>query len=127
MIDSSLAFCEGVGCNGEHGFDSWAYHNHDALGSVRQLTDGEGVVTYSKSYMPYGEALSSSGVGTSSYAFAGEWRDSSGLIFLRARFYAPWDGRFLTQDVWEGDYNQPMSFNGWLALWFGESGHGDRS
>jgi RHS repeat-associated protein len=94
---------------------NWAYHHHDALGSLRQLTDSEGTVTLTKSYLPYGDELSSSGVSTSSYGFTGEMQDmATGLVYLRARYYAPWDGRFLTQDPWDGDYNQPMSYNGWL-------------
>ena len=51
---------------------NWAYHNHDALGSLRQLTDSDGTVTLTKSYLPYGDELSSSGMGTSSYGFTGE-------------------------------------------------------
>jgi RHS repeat-associated protein len=74
-------------------------------------------VTLTKSYLPYGDELSSSGVGASSYGFTGEMYDSTGLIFLRARYYAPWDGRFLTQDPWDGDYNQPMSYNSWLYVY----------
>jgi RHS repeat-associated protein len=42
--------------------------------------------------------------------------DSTGLIFLRARYYAPWDGRFQTRDSWDGDARRPLSFNGWLYV-----------
>jgi len=104
-----------TGINLLHAAANWAYHNHDALGSLRQLTDADGTVTLTKSYLPYGDELSSSGVGASSYGFTGEWQDmATGLVYLRARYYAPWDGRFLTQDPWSGDYNQPMSYNPWL-------------
>jgi RHS repeat-associated protein len=71
-------------------------------------------VTLTKSYLPYGEELSSSGVGASSYGFTGEWTDmATGLVFLRARYYSPWDGRFLSSDPWSGEYNQPLTLNGW--------------
>jgi hypothetical protein len=33
---------------------------------------------------------------------------------MRARYYQPEDGRFLTEDSWQGDQNQPMSYNAWL-------------
>jgi len=94
-----------------------AYHNHDALGSLRQLTDSDGTVTLTKSYRPYGDELSSSGVGASSIGFTGEMQDvATGLVYLRARYYVPGDGRFLTQDPWTGDINRPMSYNGWLYV-----------
>ena len=35
-------------------------------------------------------------------------------MYLRARFYAPRQGRFLSRDSWEGDYEQPASYNKWL-------------
>ncbi len=34
-------------------------------------------------------------------------------MFLRARYMEPSVGRFLSRDVWEGDPNQPMSYNYW--------------
>jgi len=39
--------------------------------------------------------------------------DSTQLLYLRARHYAPGMGRFLTRDTWEGNANSPMSFNKW--------------
>src|SRR5829696_4167766 len=32
---------------------------------------------------------------------------------LRARYYAPGVGRFLTKDIWDGNVKSPMSFNRW--------------
>lgn len=86
----------------------------DALGSVCQLTESNGAVVFSQSYQPYGDVLSSVGSKLTDYGFTGEWGDASGLIFLRARYYAPRDGRFLSKDVWDGNPNQPMSYNPWL-------------
>ena len=37
-------------------------------------------------------------------------------MFLRARYLEPAVGRFLSRDVWEGDPNQPMSYNAWLYV-----------
>jgi len=39
--------------------------------------------------------------------------DSTQLIFLRARWYNPADGRFQSRDTWEGSYNSPQSLNRW--------------
>jgi YD repeat-containing protein len=60
----------------------------DALGSVRQLVDGNGEVILARDYSPYGQLLDESGTGSSGYAFAGEQYDATtGLVFLRARWF----------------------------------------
>jgi len=84
----------------------------DALGSVRQLTDASGAVTYTRTYDPYGLVTTASGSSASTYGFSGEYT-SNNLVYLRARQYAPGMGRFLTRDTWGGDGNSPMSFNRW--------------
>jgi uncharacterized protein RhaS with RHS repeats len=76
-----------IGRIGQQGTD-WAYHLPDALGSVRQLANSAGMVNYAQSYEPYGESLGAFGSHNSSYGFAGEWTDATGLQYLRARYYA---------------------------------------
>jgi len=97
---------------------NWPYHHHDALGSLRQLTDADGTVTLTKSYLPYGGELSNSEVGTSSYGFTGEMQDmATGLVYLRARYYSPQQqARFITEDIWDGNYTKPLSLNGWIYV-----------
>jgi len=92
------------------------YFLTDGLGSVRQLIDETESVSLLLSYQPYGETLNSSGDSSSVYGFAGEWTDQSGLEYLRSRYYNLASGRFITKDVWEGDYNTPMSYNEWLYV-----------
>lgn len=84
------------------------------LRNMRQLTDASGAVTMTKGYEPYGEVLSGQGSGTSSYGCTGEWGEAWGGTYLRARYYSPGVGRFLTRDTWAGDANVPMSYNAWL-------------
>jgi RHS repeat-associated protein len=74
------------------------YFLADHLGSVRQLTNASGAVTLAKSYQPYGSVLSSAGTGASSYGFTGEVTDSTGLVYLRARYYASGQARFVSSD-----------------------------
>ena len=40
--------------------------------------------------------------------------DSTQLIFLRARWYNPTDGRFQSRDTWSGNYNSPITLNKWV-------------
>ncbi len=89
------------------------YFMGDALGSVRQLTANNGDIVLAKSYDPYGDTISSDGNGQSVYGFTGETSDANGLIYLRARYYNPVDGRFVSRDTWEGDEHQPITYNKW--------------
>jgi RHS repeat-associated protein len=89
----------------EGGSDSF-YHT-DGLGSVRMLTDTTGLVSDTYTYDAYGMSLSNS---DGSYQFAGERRDAeTGLDYLRARYYDPELGRFISKDAFAGFLNDPMS------------------
>ncbi len=92
---------------------STEYFLGDALGSVRQLTDNSGAVTYASAYDPYGVTTQSYGASQTAYGYTNEYM-SQGLIYLRSRFYSPETGRFQTRDTWQGDYNRPLSLNRWM-------------
>jgi RHS repeat-associated protein len=92
---------------------AWEYLLPDALGSVRQIADASGNVTLAKSYEPYGSVLSTNGSASSIFAYAGEQIDTTGLIYLRARYMNPRLGIFLARDPWSGDVLRPGSMNGW--------------
>ncbi|MBN1149235.1 MAG: RHS repeat-associated core domain-containing protein, partial [Anaerolineales bacterium] len=113
LADEEYAYLYGVGRISQHGAGSTDFFLGDALGLVRQLADEEGEVRLTRSYRPYGEAVSGVGEGETSYGFAGEWVDGSGLVFLRARYYAPQNGRFISKDTWPGDYSGPYSLHKW--------------
>jgi RHS repeat-associated protein len=90
------------------------YFLGDALGSVRQMTDQAGAITFAQTYDPYGVVTQSSGLSHTDYGFTGEsYSPSTQLTYLRARYYNPADGRFQSRDTWNGNYNRPMSFNKW--------------
>ena len=87
------------------------YYLGDALGSVRQLTNAVGSVTLARSYEPFGKLLSSAGNPLAKYSFTGEWQDPTGLIFLRARYYDPATGRFISKDPVRGIATLPQTLN----------------
>ncbi len=91
------------------------YFLGDALGSARQLANSSGAITYTSAYDPYGVTTQAYGTSQKAYGFTAEYA-SQGLVYLRARYYAPSTGRFLTQDTWEGNINAPMSFNRWTYV-----------
>ena len=112
LIDGTNTYLYGNGRISQHATQT-EYFLGDALGSVRQLANPAGAVTLTQSYAPYGETVSSVGSGMSMYQFTGDQRDENGLSYLRARYYAPQNGRFLSRDIWAGAYERPLSLNRW--------------
>jgi len=87
------------------------YYVHDGLGSVRQLVDTTGEIQTNYAYDPFGVPLVSGEV-YNPYEFTGEaWDEEVGLLYLRARYYQPEVGRFITKDPWEGDPRSPATLN----------------
>ncbi len=69
----------------------------DGLGSTTDLTDGSGNVIAGYSYDVFGATRSQSGAGDTDFRFTGEQLDTqSELYYLRARYYDPSIGRFLS-------------------------------
>ncbi len=77
---------------------SQTYFLSDGLGSTVNLTDGSGNTTATFAYDVFGELRPPSSP-ANQWLFTGEQRDpDSGLYYLRARYYDPAVGRFLSQD-----------------------------
>jgi RHS repeat-associated protein len=91
------------------------YLHADALGSVVSATNTAGTQVASYVYKAYGELQD---VGTTDkthsktrFGYAGEWLDpDSGLYNLRARWYEPMTGTFLTRDPLEQATNEAYSY-----------------
>jgi RHS repeat-associated protein len=82
---------------------AWVYPLPDALGSVRQLTDESGQVEDVAAYSPFG--LPDESGADAVHGFTGErWCGGVGLLFLRARMYAPTTGTFLSRDQVEENH-----------------------
>jgi len=90
------------------------YFLGDALGSVRQMANTSGGIVLSRNYEPYGTIYGALGNSNTAYGFTSEWTDGTGLVNLRARYYAPTQGRFMSRDRWGGVYFQPISYNKWI-------------
>jgi RHS repeat-associated protein len=105
---------------------TWAYYLPDALGSLRQAADAAGAVVRVREWTPYGEEVGSA---LSGPGYTGEWYDAVvGLVYLRARWYAPGVGRFTQRDPWEGDPEHPQSLDRYVyvennpVMWVDPSG-----
>ncbi|MFA5859953.1 MAG: RHS repeat-associated core domain-containing protein, partial [Elusimicrobiota bacterium] len=76
------------------------YYHCDGLGSVAAVTDGNGNITGTYKYDPFGNILDSSGT-AAIYGFIGSLgvrNDDTGLSLMGARYYDSFVGRFISRD-----------------------------
>jgi len=91
---------------------AWTYILSDGLGSVRQLADAGGRVVQRYDYTPFGETLAAQGTWESALRYTGEyWDADAGLVYLRARWYDPVLGRFVSADTIVLEPGNPQSLN----------------
>lgn len=114
LSDGQNTYLYGLGRIAQESLAGKEYFLPDGLGSVRQLADASGSVTLSQSFDPFGSLRSQGGASASSYGFAGEWTDATGLQHLRARYYSPQQGRFLTGDPFPGFLGMPQTQNPYI-------------
>jgi RHS repeat-associated protein len=79
-----------------------SFYGYDGGGNVRQLTNSAGAVTDSYEYDAYGNEFTVSGSTPNEFMYRGEQFDSDlGLYYLRARYYNPTTGRFMSRDPFD--------------------------
>lgn len=108
LSDGANTYLGGLGFTNTSGMQ---YYLSDALGSARQITNAAGALTFAQSFDPYGNLLEENGSTLSTFGYTGDQTDSSGLVFLRARYYSPAQGRFITQDPFGGSTAMPATLN----------------
>ena len=78
-------------------------YGYDGEGHVRFLTGASGAVTDTYDYDGYGNLINSPGTTPNLYLYRGEQLDADlTLYYLRARWYNPVTGRFLSRDPLDG-------------------------
>lgn len=88
------------------------YYLYNGHGDVVQIVDTSGKVLNSYSYDIWGNITNQEEEIPNSFKYAGEiYDEESGLYYLRARYYDPSTGRFLNEDTYEGQINNPLSLN----------------
>ena len=84
----------------------------DRLNSTHALVDSTGVVTDSYSYSAFGELVDQSGITETDYLFTGQQYDNlTGLYNHRVRYFDPALGRFISQDTYPYDFENPVELN----------------
>ena len=76
------------------------------------LTDSTGEITKSYTYDAFGVEKNIDDSDTNAFRYCEEYYDSeSGTIYLRARYYDPSTGRFVSRDSYAGKNEDPLSLN----------------
>ncbi len=89
-----------------------AYYHVDGLGSTRALSDGGAHRTDYYSYDVFGATRAHVGSSVQDFTFTGEQADpTTGLFFLRARYYDPIAGRFVSRDAFPALAQKIQSLN----------------
>ena len=92
-----------------------SFYGYDGGGSVRQLTNATAVVTDTYNYDAFGNLLNSSGTTPNNYRYRGEQYDPDlNLYYLRARYYSPATGRFMSKDPKMGKARVPATLHRYL-------------
>ena len=99
---------------------AWAasFYGVDGMDSVRQLTNSSGTPTDTYEYDAFGNMVSKTGPAQNTYTpnnylYRGEQYDLDlGLYYLRARYYNPVTGRFLSADPLAGEGQRRYEYAG---------------
>ena len=88
------------------------YYVTDPHGNVVQLIDGSGEVVRTYEYDSFGNEVDPDSRDENPFRYCGEYYDrETGEVYLRARYYRPETGRFLTRDTYTGEAEEPLSLH----------------
>ncbi|MEN6314698.1 MAG: DUF1308 domain-containing protein [Clostridiaceae bacterium] len=88
------------------------YYMYNGHADVTALIKPDGTIAATYYYDSFGSITDTTGYASNSITFAGYQYDSeTGLYYLNARMYDPATARFLQEDTYTGNPNDPLSLN----------------
>lgn len=90
------------------------YYHYNSLGSTVALTDASQNITDSYAYDPFGRLANVSGSNANPFRYVGRYGlmdEGNGTLYVRARYYMPELGRFMTKDPLAGEDGDSQSLN----------------
>ena len=88
------------------------YYVTDMHGNVVQLLDESGNVTKTYEYDSFGNEVKPEKKDENPYRYCGEYYDKeTEEVYLRARYYQPSVGRFITRDTYTGESDESLSLH----------------
>jgi RHS repeat-associated protein len=94
-----------------------AYYLYDVRGSTVALSDSTGALTDKYAYDPFGNVANGTGTSANPFKYVGRYGimdEGNGLSYIRARYYSPGLGRFVTKDPTTGKDGDSQSLNRYI-------------
>lgn len=113
-VNAHYIYGLGPDSQGSTSISSRYYYLEDGMGNIRFLTNYSGSRSAYMDYDPYGNLWRSFSEGSSKITFKGEPVEEGiqeGLVYMRARFYDPKIGRFVSRDPLAGKLKAPQTQN----------------
>jgi RHS repeat-associated protein len=117
--DGNISYAQGLGLISESGPGFDYFYHYDGLGSVVGLTDSGAKLAGRYGYDAWGQtdtSIPDPQLGTKNkFRYTGEALDpGTQLYYLRARYYDPSVGRFLTKDLFSGGNYDTLTLHRYL-------------
>lgn len=90
------------------------YYHYDSRGSTIAITDAGENITDSYAYDPFGNIVNRTGATANPFRYVGRYGlidEGNGLLYVRARYYNPELGKFITKDPLTGKDGDTQSLN----------------
>ncbi len=92
--------------------DTKAYVLYNGHGDMVELRDSQGITLNQYDYDVWGNVLAATEQVYNPFRYSGElWDGVTHLQYLRARWYDPSVGRFMNEDAYEGQLDNPLTLN----------------
>ena len=89
-----------------------AFYLYNGHGDVVQMVDSTGEIINQYDYDIWGNPTLTIETAANAIRYAGEFMDTeTGMYYLRARYYDPYTGRFVSEDSYWGEDKNPLSLN----------------
>ncbi|MCX8075389.1 MAG: RHS repeat-associated core domain-containing protein, partial [Clostridia bacterium] len=88
------------------------YYVYNGHGDVKKLVNDSNIVLNTYEYDEFGKILSETGSFNNPYKYAGYYYDNeTATYYLQARYYNPQIQRFISEDTYRGEIDDPLSLN----------------
>ncbi|HYE68780.1 MAG TPA: RHS repeat-associated core domain-containing protein [Anaerovoracaceae bacterium] len=87
------------------------YYLYNGHADVTELITPQGTIVAEYTYDAFGVPKTTTGTADNPFRYAGYQYDESGLYYLQSRMYNPVIARFMQEDTYRGELNDPLSLN----------------
>ncbi|WP_314305407.1 RHS repeat-associated core domain-containing protein [Brevibacillus parabrevis] len=88
------------------------YYHYNSHGDVVAISDATGQELNTYTYDTWGNLTAKTEAMSNPYQYSGEmYEEKTGFYYLRARYYDPKVGRFVSEDTYKGAVDNPLSLN----------------